>query len=105
MRKRTEVLKRKIVENGFDLTSQNTRFIISYKDMYFFEVLVSDARDSIVLFELAKAIHSQAGAFKIETYTDFIQRSRSGVTLSQADLLAREISEHLSKLDKACRKI
>ena len=50
MSKKAEILQKKIVEHGFDLTAQNTRFIISYQNMYYFEVRVSDLKDSIIRY-------------------------------------------------------
>ena len=105
MSKKAEILKKEIVEHGFDLTAQKTRFIISYQNMYYFEVHVSDLKDSIILYELSHAIHHHAYSFRTDDYIDFIRKAKSDVTEEKARLLSNEIHEKLSCLDQACRKI
>ena len=105
MSKKAEILQKKIVEHGFDLTVQNTRFIISYQNMYYFEVRVSDLKDSIIRYELSHAIHQHAYSFRAEECIDFLRKAKSDLTEEKARLLSHEIHEKLSCLDQACRKI
>lgn len=105
MSKKAEILKKTIIENGFDLTAQNTRFIISYQNMFFFEVKVSDLKDSIIHYELSHAIHHHAYSFRKEDYVHFIRKAKSDITEDMVIRLSDEIREKLTQLDLACRNI
>ena len=105
MSKKAEILKKTIIENGFDLTAQNTRFIISYQNMFFFEVKVSALKDSIIRYELSHAIHHYAYSFRKEDYVHFIRKAKSDITEDMAIRLSDEIRENLTQLDLACRNI
>ncbi|MGM9941016.1 MAG: hypothetical protein ACI32N_03370 [Bulleidia sp.] len=95
----------KIIEHGFDITTQNRKFIISYRNLYYFEVNVSGLIDSIILYELSHAIHEQAGTFEKLDCTSFIQRANSKYSRVQAYQIAEEIECRLKELDRACHRI
>lgn len=105
MNGKAAILQKKILEHGFDITCQNRIFIISYRNLYYFEVNVSGLFDKIILYELSRAIHQQAGDFEKLDCTSFIQKANSQYSRVQAYAIAEEIETRLQDLDRACRTI